>query len=117
MDRTSDKADFRFNPAILERALDVMSSAVLLIGPNAEILWANKEGHNLLSADDGLGRAEVAAAVGRLRGKEADAVITTVPRPSGRKPYQMAIVPVPPSTLVFMHDPETPRRCCTEALR
>lgn len=106
-----------FDPAHLERALDIVASAVLLLGPDRELVWANREGKHLLEREDGFGQGALESALSRLDIKDAHAAFTTVQRASGKRPFQMAVVPVPPSSLIFVHDPEMPRRCCTESLR
>lgn len=114
MDKYRDAA---VTPALLQRALDVVSSAVLLIGPNHELLWANREGRNLLEREDGFSQRAIEQALTGVDSKDARGAFSTVPRPSGKRPFQMAVVPVPPSSLIFVHDPELRRRCCTESLR
>lgn len=96
----------------------MLAPATIVVGLSGELFWSNGEARRLLESGDGLGLRELSEMLARTFAATADIGLTTLARPSGRKPYQIAIVESGPATaIVFIHDPESPRRCCTSALR
>lgn len=96
----------------------MLAPAVMMVGSSGELLWANREARKLLDRGDGLGRRDISDLLTRTYEDESDLGLMTLGRPSGGKPYQIAVVQTAPGiSMVFIHDPESPRRCCTSALR
>jgi DNA-binding CsgD family transcriptional regulator len=88
-------------------ALDRLEPGVLLVGTDGRVLSLNRAGEEILRAADGLAvrRGELVAArvaeTRRLRDAVAAAVLEraasppfVLPRPSGRRPYEVAVSPL-----------------------
>jgi DNA-binding CsgD family transcriptional regulator len=110
-------------------ALDRLERGVLLVGPDGRVLSVNRAGEEILRAADGLAvrRGEVVAARAVDTRRLRDAVVTAVlerapsppfllPRPSGRRGYEVTVSPLRrrlsdlrgalAAGVVFVTDPE-----------
>lgn len=118
MERAGRKVDAEVPDGQFARALELLAPAVMMVSSSGQLLWENRGARKLLDRGDGLGRREIAELLSHAYEAKSGLDLTTLARPSGRKPYQIAVVQTAPGTaLIFIHDPESPRRCCTEALR
>lgn len=118
MERVARRIEPELPQEQLARALELLAPAVIVVGLSGEVFWSNGEARRLLHDRDGLGLRELSDLVARTFASKSDLGLTILGRPSGRKPYQAAVVQTGPGTaIVFVHDPESPRRGCTSALR
>lgn len=105
---------------LLAGALDTLASPVLILAPTGEMLFCNDEATAILNANDGLmlsrGRIETADRVAArslaamlldvaraLEGRPVRSATTTVfvKRPSGRRPYRLALHPIPRASALW----------------
>ena len=124
----------------LAELIDVLRAGAVLLDARGAVVLANRAARSLAAAHDGFALAGglVAAtpavtktlklAIARVVGGLASAVIS-LPRPSGREPYHVLIVPLAPggsasraggrhvAALALLTDPDPPFSIAPEALR
>lgn len=127
----------------LRAAVDVLADGVALVGDDGRVIHLNPAAESIVSTGDGLCvrsghlRATVARSDGVLdlavqrafsRGRSTVAIggCVAVPRPSGRRPYVVRVIPLTsessvgeasPTVLILIADPERQHEPDSEALR
>lgn len=108
----------------LEKALDSMGQALVLLGKDAKILYASSHAIKILAQDDGLGiveesfrasleedRHQLSSALSALleRGEASVKLELNIRRPSGKLPYKLRVNALldTQQALVIIHDTNT----------